>query len=139
MLYKKYISRLSQHARRYLVIGISIYIFELLVIVIAQWLGANSILAVTLSFWLGLIASFILQKLVTFNDKRTHHKVLIPQIAAFSLLVLFNFGFTVAVTQLLTGLLPPTVTRTLALGITTLWNFYLYRTKIFKSDDNPVY
>jgi putative flippase GtrA len=130
---------LQKPSHRYLIIGVSVYLFELLVIIVAEQLGANSVLAVGLSFWLGLIVSFILQKVVTFKDKRTHHRVLLPQIIAFSLLVLFNFGFTILVTELLTGIVPAVVTRTLALGITTIWNFYLYRTKIFKTDDNPVY
>lgn len=125
--------------RRYLIIGVSVYLFELLVIAVAQWLGANNVLAVGLSFWLGLIVSFMLQKLVTFQDKRTHHKVLIPQLVAFSLLVLFNFGFTLLVTQLFIGILPAAATRTAALGITTIWNFCLYKTKIFKTNDNLVY
>jgi putative flippase GtrA len=130
---------LQKPSHRYLVIGVSVYLFELLVIFAAQYFGANNILAVGLSFWLGLIVSFILQKVVTFKDKRTHHRVLLPQMIAFSLLVLFNFGFTILVTELLTDIVPAVVTRTLALGITTIWNFYLYRTKIFKTDDNPVY
>lgn len=138
MLRKYKISELSPHARRYLIIGISVYIFELFAIFIAQWLGASSVVAVAISFWLGLIVSFILQKLVTFRDTRIHHMVLIPQLVAFSLLVLFNFGFTVGITQLLSSLIPAAITRTLALGITTIWNFYLYRTRIFKTDDNPV-
>ena len=130
---------LQKPSHRYLVIGVSVYLFELLVIFVAQYFGANNILAVGLSFWLGLIVSFILQKVVTFKDKRTHHRVLLPQIIAFSLLVLFNFGFTILVTELLTCIIPAAITRTIALGITTIWNFYLYRTKIFKTDDNLVY
>lgn len=118
---------------RYLLIGGLVFLFELLVIVVAQQLGASSLVAVGLSFWLGLIVSFILTKFVTFGDKRTHHRVLVPQIVAVSLLVLFNFGFTLLVTELLSELLPPTITRTLALGITTFWNFYLYKTRIFKT------
>jgi putative flippase GtrA len=125
--------------RRYLVIGVSVYLFELLIIVVAQWLGANNVMAVGLSFWLGLIVSFTLQKIVTFEDKRTHHKVLIPQLVAFSLLVLFNFGFTLLVTQLFIDILPAVAARTIALGITTIWNFYLYKTRIFKTNDSPIY
>ncbi len=120
---------------RYLMIGGSVYVFELVVIVIAQYGGASSLVAVGLSFWLGLIVSFILQKFVTFGDTRTHHRVLIPQLVAVSLLVVFNFGFTLLVTKLLENVLPPVVTRTIALGITTIWNFYLYRTRIFKTDE----
>ena len=124
---------------RYLVVGGSIYALELVVIVIAQQLGASAVVAVGLSFWIGLVVSFALQKLVTFGDKRVHHKVLLPQIIAFSLLVAFNFGFTILVTRLLQHQLPAVATRTLALGITTIWNFYLYRTRIFKTVADPVY
>jgi putative flippase GtrA len=122
---------------RYLIIGGSIYVFELIVIAVAQKMGASAVVAVGLSFWLGLIISFILQKAVTFGDKRMHQRILIPQLLAFSLLVLWNFGFTLAVTKLLT-VFPPTVTRTLSLGITTIWNFYLYKTRIFKTNNQTI-
>jgi putative flippase GtrA len=135
----KTIDKLSIEMKRYLVIGITVYLLELLIIVIAQHYGASATVAVALSFWIGLIISFLLQKIVTFGDKRTHHRVLLPQIMAFSLLVLFNFGFTVLVTKLLADFVPAVVTRTLALGITTLWNFYLYKTRIFKAYDKAVY
>jgi putative flippase GtrA len=130
---------LSRPGYRYLIIGGSVYALELVVITLSQSLGASAILAVGLSFWIGLVVSFLLQKLITFSDKRTHHKVLVPQIIAFSLLVLFNFGFTVLVTKLLARTIPAVATRTLALLITTIWNFYLYRTRIFKTPGNPIY
>jgi putative flippase GtrA len=123
---------------RYIVIGGSVYVLELLVIFAAQHMGAGAIMAVALSFWVGLVVSFTLQKLVTFGDKRLRRRVLLPQIAAFSLLVLFNFGFTLLVTKLLSPGLPAVLTRTLAIGITTIWNFYLYKTRIFKTNDEPV-
>lgn len=125
--------KLSPELKRYLIIGISVYLFELVVIVVAQTAGASAVVAVGLSFWLGLIASFLLQKLVAFGDKRLHRQILIPQVLAFSLLVLFNFGFTILVTKLLVSFIPAVLTRTLALGITTLWNFYLYKKRIFKA------
>jgi putative flippase GtrA len=128
----KITAMLKRPGPRYLIVGGSVYVFELLVIFTAQHLGANALLAVGLGFWSGLIVSFALQKLVTFGDKRLHHKILVPQMVAFSLLVLFNFGFTLLVTALLKSLLPAAVTRTIALGITTIWNFYLYKTHIFK-------
>ena len=128
-----------RHGVRYLVIGGSVYLFELVVIVVAQWLGASDVWAVAISFWLGLLLSFALQKFVAFSDKRMHHKVLVPQAIAFSLLVLWNFGFTVGVTKLLSPIISPLICRTIALGITTLWNFYLYRTRIFKPDVESVY
>jgi putative flippase GtrA len=132
-------SILKRPAYRYVVVGVSVYVLEIVVIVVAGWLGASAILAVALSFWIGLMVSFCLQKIMTFGDKRMHHKVLIPQILAFSVLVLFNFGFTLLVTKLLAQFVSPIIIRTLALGCTTIWNFYLYRTRIFKFSDDVIY
>jgi putative flippase GtrA len=124
---------------RYLLVGGSVYVLELIVILVAQHEGASAVIAVALGFWVGLVVSFLLQKLVTFGDKRMHHRIVVPQLIAVTLLVLFNFGFTILVTKLLIHFMPAVVTRTVALLVTTLWNFYLYRTRIFKTDENPVY
>ena len=118
---------------RYLMVGGTVYVFELAVIVVAQHNGAGPVGAVAWSFILGTLVSFLLQKLVTFGDKRLHHKIVVPQLVAVCLLVLFNFGFTVLVTKLLAHTLPAVVSRTITLLITTMWNYYLYRTKIFKN------
>lgn len=118
---------------RYLIIGGSVYIFELLVILLAQAFGASAVWAVAISFCLGTLVSFFLQKLVTFGDKRMHHRILIPQLIATSLLILWNLGFSVLLTKLLQNHFPAVVSRTLALAITTIWNFYLYKTRIFKN------
>jgi len=122
---------------RYLIIGGSVYVFELVVIVVVQRLGGNALLAVGTSFWLGLVVSFILQKLVTFGDRRLHHAVLLPQLGAVCALVLFNFGFTLFITKLFSAWLPAAATRTIALGLTTCWNFYLYKRKIFRQPSDP--
>ena len=123
---------LQRPGYRYLIIGGSVYAFELVVIVVAQKLGASPVWSVAASFCLGTLVSFFLQKLVTFGDKRMHHRVLIPQIIATTLLVVWNLGFSMLVTRLLQAQLPAVATRTLALGVTTIWNFYLYKTRIFK-------
>ncbi len=130
---------LNNTLKRYITVGISVYIFELFIILVSQHLGAGPLLAVGLSFWLGMLVSFGLQKLVTFGDKRLHHRIVLPQLLAFSLLVVFNFGFTLLLTKLLSDLLPTILIRTFALGITTLWNFYLYKTRIFKTGEGLVY
>ena len=123
---------------RYVVIGGSVYVLEIALILLAQHWGASAVAAVAISFWIGLGVSFLLQKLVTFGDRRMHHKVLLPQVVAFALLVVFNFLFTVGATKLFAHILPAVVTRTLAVGTTTVWNFYLYRTKIFKQADETM-
>jgi putative flippase GtrA len=130
--------QLKRPGVRYLIIGGSVYVFELAVIIIAQALGAGPVLAVALSFILGTLVSFVLQKFVTFGDKRTHHRIVAAQLLATCLLVVFNFGFTLLMTDLLSPPLPAVVTRTLALATTTIWNFYLYRTRIFKKSNRLV-
>ncbi len=116
---------------RYILIGGSVYLFELLVIYVMQKIGYNSIISIGVSFWVGLLLSFMLQKLVTFNDKRIHRKVLLTQTLAFLVLVIFNFGFTILLAKLFAHILPAVLIRTVAIAITTIWNFYLYRTHIF--------
>ena len=124
----------SQAFRRYLIVGISVYLLEVVIIVLAQQAGARPTVAVGLSFSLGLLISFGLQKIVTFGDHRMHHKVLLPQLIAVALLVVFNFSFTLLLTAALSPPVPAVVVRTVALGVTTIWNFYLYRTRIFRTD-----
>jgi putative flippase GtrA len=124
---------LKRPGYRYLMVGGSVYVFELLVIVVAQRLGASAVAAVAWSYFLGTTLSFFMQKLVTFGDTRMHHRILVPQMIATGLLLLWNFVFSLLVTKLLADHVPAVATRTLALGITTIWNFYLYKTRIFKS------
>ena len=126
---------LEKPGYRYLMIGGSIYVLELAIILVAQKLGASAVWAVAIAFSMGTAVSFFLQKLVTFSDKRMHHKILIPQLVATTLLILWNLGFSVLVTKLFQHHLPAVITRTLALGITTIWNFYLYKTRIFKNTE----
>ena len=130
---------LGPEMQRYLVVGAGVYALELGVILLAQAAGATSVWAVGIAFWVGLAVSFVLQKFVTFGDKRTHHKVVLKQVAAVTALVLWNFAFTVAMTKLLQNLLSAVYIRTGALLITTLWNFYLYKTSIFREPENPIY
>ena len=124
---------------RYLVVGGSVYALEVAVIMLAQQLGAGAVLAVALGFWVGLVVSFGLQKFVTFGDKRLRRHIVLSQFAAAVALIFFNFGFTVLLAKLLTPYVPAVVSRTLALAVTTLWNFYLYKTRIFKSSDELIY
>lgn len=129
---------LQRPGYRYVLIGGSVYVFELVCIVVAQRLGASSVWAVAISFSLGTLVSFFLQKLVTFGDRRMHHRILIPQMIATAVLILWNLGFSVLLTELLQDHVPAVVSRTLALGITTIWNFYLYKTRIFKQSEEII-
>jgi len=123
---------LEKPGYRYLIIGGSVYVLELAIILLAQHEGASAVWAVAIAYCVGTAVAFFLQKLVTFGDKRMHHRIIIPQLLATALLVVWNLAFSVLVTKLFEHTLPAVVTRTIALAITTLWNFYLYKTRIFK-------
>jgi putative flippase GtrA len=128
----KFLDLRERQGARYIVVGGSTYVVELIVIVVALHFGMSAVWSVGISFFVGLIVSFVLQKLITFGDRRTRPKILLPQIITFSLLVAFNFGFTEFATYLLQHDMPLVVIRTLVIGITTIWNYYLYRTRIFR-------
>ena len=135
--------RLSQLAgrpwARSVVVGGSVYLFEIAVIVAAQQAGASAVWAVTISYVLGTLLAFGLQKFVTFGDMRRQRRIVAGQLLATGALVAWNLGFTVLLTRLLQDSLPAVIIRTLAILITTSWNFYLYRTSIFKTSDKLVY
>lgn len=128
--------QLKQVARkrvlRYLFVGGTVYVLEMAIIVLATRRGESGTVAVTFAYVIGLVVSFFLQKIVTFGDKRMHHRIVFAQAAVVTVLVLWNWLFTLMVTRFLAGILPATMTRTLALLITTIWNFYLYKTRIFR-------
>lgn len=133
----KNLKTINKSTKRYLIIGISVYLVEVLVIVFAQKIGFSSVISVAASFWIGLVLSFILQKVITFQDKRVHHKVITTQLLLYSLLVLFNFGFTILVTKLFAHSINLVILRSVALAITTIWNYYIYKTRIFKIGNMP--
>lgn len=132
-MFKNYKRILAKPSVRYVLVGGSAYVIEVAIIVLVQRAHGTSIEAVALSYCVGLVYTFILQKFFSFGDKRTHHTVLLPQILMITALVIFNFIFTVALTALLQHTLPAIVTRTIAIGITVMWNYYLYKAHIFKT------
>lgn len=108
-------------------------------IAIALRVDQSDVSAVSWAFWTGLIVSFGLQKFFTFSDTRTQRRLIIKQVAAVTALVLFNYVFTILVTKVSEGLLPVVASRTVALLITTLWNYYLYKTSIFRGAVEQIY
>ena len=123
---------LNHHLFRYIVIGGLSYAVELLSIYVLTAVTRSSLIAVAIAFWIGLFVSFVLQKTVAFRNKLSSRKELTKQTAYYIALVLANYGFTilfVAFIQPYTGLV---LARTLALFITTAWNYYIYKRIIFK-------
>lgn len=118
---------IPMHVVRYVLAGVLAYAVELLSILgMSHFLHFSAELATACGFWIGLPTSFLLQKIFAFKDYEKGIKTISKQLGAYALLVAFNYAFTLVVV----ALLPESwliFSRTLALVITTLWNFAFYR------------
>jgi putative flippase GtrA len=120
---------------RYIFIGGLSFAIEMGVLYsLIHFFQLSSILAVAISFWVGLITSFVLQKLIAFQDKGSSTKKILRQSIYYAILVLFNYAFTIGFVALLEGALTLFIARTIALIITTGWNFIVYSKIIFKKE-----
>lgn len=111
--------------------GLSFAIELSIILLLIKALNTESPVAITIGFWVGLIVSFLLQKLLTFKDTRLKLSHLSTQTFYYGALVLVNYIFTLAFTLLAAPLIGLVVARTLALVITTAWNFVIYKRIIF--------
>lgn len=119
---------------RYIFIGGVSFLIELGVIFSATHLfNTTPLLAVAISFWIGLVVSFILQKVITFQNKEKEPKKLVWQMIAYGILIVVNYTFTLIAVATLENLIGTYVARTLALVITTAWNYIIYQKIIFKN------
>ena len=131
------ISRLIRQVKtstllRYIIVGGTSYAIELSVLLLlVHVLHFNTTLAVSIGFWLGLVVSFLLQKFLAFKNTDTRAKRLTIQTVYYALLVLFNYGFTLLFVHLLEPFIDLSIARTLALIITTAWNYIIYKKVIF--------
>ena len=131
------ISRLIRQVKtstllRYIIVGGTSYAIELSVLLLlVRVFDFNTTLAVSIGFWLGLVISFLLQKFLAFKNTDTRARRLTIQTVYYALLVLFNYGFTLLFVHLLEPFIDLSIARTLALIITTAWNYIIYKKVIF--------
>ncbi len=119
--------KVSSVVIRYVAIGIGAYAIELsFLLFLHDVIGYSSALSVAIAFWVGFVASFLLQKLFTFRDFKRTLQVISKQAGAYSLLVGFNYIFTLIVVSLFPSHLV-VLSRTLALMVTTVWNYVIYK------------
>lgn len=123
------IQKLVQHQIvRYLFIGGLSFVIEISVLfALNQLLHVPPTISVAISFWVGFIIAYILQKLVTFQNKEKSKRALAKQLAGYTLLVLWNYGFTLLVVELFQNNISVVVLRTIVIVITTIWNYALYK------------
>ena len=121
---------------RYLVVGASSYIIEISALfALRHILKLSSVYSVSISFWVGLIAAFVLQKLVTFKNKSGSPKVLIRQSLEYGALILFNYLFSIGLVYVLEKHFSVYLIRTTAIVICTCWNYVFYKI-IFREHEN---
>ena len=120
-------------AVRYCFIGGLSYVIELIALFsLFKVFGLPRTVATGISFWIGLVIAFLLQKKFAFKDYSTETKVIAKQGVFYGLLIVFNYLFTLAVVSVFSNDLL-FFSRTLALAITTIWNYFIYKQQIFSN------
>ena len=117
---------------RYIFVGGCSFVIEIATLYsLNQLLHVSPTISVAISFWVGFIIAYTLQKIVTFQNKEKSRQAIIKQIIGYSLLVLWNYSFTLLVVELFHNSISVVVLRTIVIAITTIWNYVLYK-KLFK-------
>lgn len=129
------IKLLSHPVVRYVVAGGLAYLVEIICLLTLHKAGLSAELSTALAYWVGFPAAFLLQKILAFKDYERTLKTISKQIISYSALVIFNYIFTLVIVSLLPDkwLI---FSRTLALVITTVWNYLLYH-YIFSNKERP--
>jgi putative flippase GtrA len=123
---------LSKHTGiRYLFVGGTSYAFELSALLLVHHLTGSRSLATAISFWVGFLIAFVLQKLVAFQEYSKEIKALTKQGVLYGVLNLWNYIFTIA----FVSFFPDKyliLSRTVALVLMASWNYVIYRKIIFR-------
>ncbi len=128
--------KISLSLVKYVVVGVSAFLVEYIsFLVLFRQLGLSIVGANILSFVFGLMSSFILNRLWTFNDASHRHKTT-KQFGMYTLLAVINLALTIAIVQVLVNLdIRADISKLLAMVVTSLWNFILFKLVIFRYQD----
>lgn len=119
---------------RYLFVGGFAYFIEMLCLYCLHDIAKlPSVSAVAISFWIGFFVAFALQKILTFKNHEKRAKALIKQIVFYGLLVGFNYCFSIFMVASLGDSYNVLIVRTVTIAAITCWNFWLYKSIIFKA------
>jgi len=123
---------------RYVLAGGTSYAIELSTLLsIYHFAHTSREVATAIAFWVGLVLTFVLQKLFSFQDYRKEMKVLTKQGLVYGVLTLWNYGFTILIVSLFSNN-DIIFSRTLAQLILVSWSFIIYKKYIFKNVNMPV-
>lgn len=123
---------LAKQSIRYLFVGGLSFLLELMVLACLLYLGFENVTSVAISFWFGLVAAFLLQKSIAFRDRSYSKRRVFKQTVFYMVLVGVNYLFTLWFVEIFDAIFNIFVVRTIALVITTVWNYLIYKYLIFK-------
>ena len=124
---------------RYVLIGGAAYALEMAVLLgLHNGLGWAPVMSVAVSFWVGFAVAFVLQKIVVFQNRKHTRHIIAWQVMQYSLLVGWNYLFTLLLAGLVASHVGIFAARTIAIVIITSWNFLFYKI-IFKDKDTREY
>lgn len=113
---------------RYLFVGGLSYLIEIgSLYYMSAVLGIEPLWSVAISFWVGFVVAYVLQKVITFQNREHTKKAIATQLVSYSLLVAWNYAFTLVAVGLCEQFTSVVVIRTIVIIITTMWNFFIYQ------------
>lgn len=121
---------------RYIIVGLTTVLVDIgLLYILASLLHVEVYIAATISFWTSLVYNFLLSKLWTFNVRQ--HTTY--QLIGYGLLITCNYFVGLALIAVAKDLHEPYLAgKLLALIVTTVWNYLLYKYVIFVEDDKSL-
>lgn len=129
---------LQKSVFRYLIAGGSAYLVEMAILALLnRGLGFSDLVSAAISFWLGYIFSFFMQRVFTFQDKSRQRGRLARQFIFVTALLGFNYIFTLTLVNFLSPSLDVMIVRTIAIVITTVWNYVIMK-KLFANKEQDI-
>jgi len=126
------LKRIPRQFVTYLFVGGTAYLFEMgILFLFSEVLHFSDVISVGMSFWLGALFAFMLQKIITFNNRTKAPKIVGKQLVIYGALLAWNYFFTLGVVAFFADTTSVFILRTIAIGVIVLWNFLIYRTFIF--------
>jgi putative flippase GtrA len=123
----------NAYLNRYLVVGGLAFFSEYLsFILLYRAVDISLVLANATSFCIGLLTSFLLNRLWTFSTK-TYRRRAAHQFGYYVALAMFNLLATLALVSILKAAgVNPNIGKLVAMAITSIWNFAIFQRFIFK-------
>lgn len=129
-----YFKQNQKYFSRYFIVGLSGFLLDISTLfVLKEFFGVNPVMAVVINQIIVIVYIFFLNKRYSFNN----HNSVLPQFIKFLAVFILNYLFAIAwmwfgsekfgFNYLLV--------RTANVALSVLWNYFLYKTWIFKHKD----